>query len=378
MRRAFLALLIGAAILSGIPAQAFWQSRDSNYNISIASGSSYTGPLDVVSGAKACYALRGCSASESTGLVTKINVRRASDNTTENIVILSNGNLDLATMDTFAGVDATANCTIATTSATCTSASSTPHTGSTLSGSGITQPCYVTAVSGTAPSVTLTVAGGLKTSASAPCGTVSVAVSTSLQYGLYLTQWNDGSGNAVNVSQATASDQPQVFPNNGLSSATAAVFCNSTANTGDLTAAITAVTAPQSSDGVWVRTNAAATTRSMLTDSSGNIYAGNGNANVFQAADANSFVTGTANDNLWHTTQAVLNGASPNSGVNIDGSFTTGSTTARAGGTTITVCATGGNNPVTYITQLILWQTALSSAQYGSLHTNDSAYWSSP
>lgn len=33
MRRALLSLLIGAVLLAGIPAQAFWQSRDSNYNL---------------------------------------------------------------------------------------------------------------------------------------------------------------------------------------------------------------------------------------------------------------------------------------------------------------------------------------------------------
>lgn len=35
MRRALLSLLIGVALLSGIPAQAFWQSRGSSYNLAI-------------------------------------------------------------------------------------------------------------------------------------------------------------------------------------------------------------------------------------------------------------------------------------------------------------------------------------------------------
>ena len=61
-------------------------------------GSSYVGPLDAAGiSATACYSLRACSASYATGSNNAITVRRASDNTPSNILILSNGNLDVAT-----------------------------------------------------------------------------------------------------------------------------------------------------------------------------------------------------------------------------------------------------------------------------------------
>lgn len=63
--------------------------------------SSYQGPGDVVSGAYGWWGLRAYSSAQCTGLVKSINVRRASDNATMDIVILSNGNLDTATLSTF-------------------------------------------------------------------------------------------------------------------------------------------------------------------------------------------------------------------------------------------------------------------------------------
>lgn len=44
MRRASYFLLIGAALLVGIPAQAYWQSRASNYNQAVSSGCSPVSP----------------------------------------------------------------------------------------------------------------------------------------------------------------------------------------------------------------------------------------------------------------------------------------------------------------------------------------------
>lgn len=62
---------------------------------------SYTGPGDVVSGAKGWWGLRAYNAAYATGSNNAINIRRASDNSTSNIAILSNGNFDVATATTF-------------------------------------------------------------------------------------------------------------------------------------------------------------------------------------------------------------------------------------------------------------------------------------
>ena len=62
---------------------------------------SYTGPGDIVSGATAWYGLRGYNAAYSTGSNPAAIIRRASDNTTATINILSTGAFDTATATTF-------------------------------------------------------------------------------------------------------------------------------------------------------------------------------------------------------------------------------------------------------------------------------------
>ena len=55
----------------------------------------YVGPGDIVSGATAWYGLRAYSAAiAATGTQKAINIRRASDNTTKDILIRKSGNLD--------------------------------------------------------------------------------------------------------------------------------------------------------------------------------------------------------------------------------------------------------------------------------------------
>jgi hypothetical protein len=61
----------------------------------------YTGPGNVVSGATAWWGLRGYNAAVSNGVTKSVNIRRASDNSTQDFVILSNGNLDTASIATF-------------------------------------------------------------------------------------------------------------------------------------------------------------------------------------------------------------------------------------------------------------------------------------
>ena len=111
-------------------------------------GSSYVGPLDAAGiSATACYSLRACSASYATGSNYSITVRRASDNTITNILILSNGNLDVASAATFAGTDATCTGTISGTTLSVTScASGTLHVNDPISGTGITAPAFITAI----------------------------------------------------------------------------------------------------------------------------------------------------------------------------------------------------------------------------------------
>ena len=62
----------------------------------------YVGPGDIVSGVTAWYGLRAYSAAvAATGTQKAINIRRASDNTTKDILIRKSGNLDTPTASTF-------------------------------------------------------------------------------------------------------------------------------------------------------------------------------------------------------------------------------------------------------------------------------------
>ena len=68
----------------------------------VAIGPLYTGPGDLVGGTTAWFGLRGYSfAVATTGTQKAINIRRASDNSTEDILILKGGDLDTATASTF-------------------------------------------------------------------------------------------------------------------------------------------------------------------------------------------------------------------------------------------------------------------------------------
>ena len=170
----------------------------------MAPAATYSGPGDIVSGATAWYGLRAYNAAYATGSNKAINVRRASDNTTQDFLILASGALDIASANTFAGTDATCTGTISSTTLTCASASSTPHAGSTLTGTGITQPSYIVSCG--------TFTGGAGTCTLNASQTVSVGETITMQYGLYVTEAYDQSGNTHHATQATAADQPHLLP----------------------------------------------------------------------------------------------------------------------------------------------------------------------
>lgn len=94
-------------LLACAPAAAFYQSRDSNYNVAIASTGGYQGPGDIVSGAIAFYSARAYSAAKAG--TKAYQVKRASDNATMDINSLASGLPDTTTPATFC---AATTCTI--------------------------------------------------------------------------------------------------------------------------------------------------------------------------------------------------------------------------------------------------------------------------
>ena len=333
-----------------------------------ASGSTYQGPLDVVSGATAWYGLRGASAAYSTGSNNAINIRRASDNSTSNIVILSNGNLDTATAATFAGTDATATCSAtASTSLICTGASSTPHSNDPISGTGVTQPAYITSCG--------TFTGGAGTCTLNASATISSTTIT-FQVALFATEAYDQSGNTKHITQSTSGSQPQLLLS-GVSSLPVLRFdISGTASllSGTITTGVTqpftlsavSYTTTTSGEEWWFNTypSSGILTYHRVTSTTSSVYCG-------------SDVTATIGNNTWNAVQGVCNGAS--SAYSINGTGTTGNAGSTTSGTAIGWGAQSqgalANPLVGYSTEGGLWPVAFSSGQQTSMYGNQHTYW---
>lgn len=94
-------LAIALLLLAPVSASAYWQSRDQSF----VSGAAYIGPGDIVSGATAWYGLR-CYAAANASAAQAINIRRASDNTTQDVGLTASCDL----VDVSAGFCAGTTC----------------------------------------------------------------------------------------------------------------------------------------------------------------------------------------------------------------------------------------------------------------------------
>lgn len=321
--------------------------------------SAYVGPGDIVSGATAWYGLRAYNAAYATGSNKAINVRRASDNTTQDILILSNGNLDIASANTFAGTDATASCTSSGTTMACTGASSTPHVGSTITdGGNVTQPCYATAVG--------TFTGGAGNVTTNGCGTVGVAQSTTFQYGLYVTEVYDQSGNALHQTQATAANQPQLFP---LCSTLPCMYFSG-AKSFAYSSTFTSLNQPYSTSDVATFTGSG--NKDIIQFVNSTVGYGTSANHVF--IFAGSARTASATDNSSHAVQSIFNGAS--SVISVDNTETTISPGSNTTGANSLKIGTGNDGTfLGYIWEAGVWPSAISAGNRTSMCHNQFVYW---
>jgi hypothetical protein len=394
----FLSLLIGSALITNIPALAFWQSRDSNYNVSISVGpTGYTGPIDIVANPTVFYALRaGSAAIAAAGTQKLVNLRRASDSVACDFLVASSGGFGVTTSTcnsstqggitptAFAGTDATATCTLATTTATCTGASSTPHVGSAIAGTGLAQPCLITAVgtfTGGAGTLTTSIAG-----TSTSCGTISVGETFTMTYGLFVTKWYDQSGtNACSGStpcdlpQATTGNQPQFLPNCGYNSKPC-VFQNGTYYLGAVTLAANTAS-PLSYTVVAEWTGAFSSFNALISQyngSGGGADYGN-SANTLRVSQASSF-SATATAGIAHVGNVISNGAS--SFINVDGTETGGSVSTFQASSYLQVGAdaTNADKFNGYLWETGMWPVAFThgspSSQAGQVCGNQAPYYS--
>lgn len=333
-----------------------------------AAAVTYQGPGDIVSGATAWYGLRAYNAAYATGSNNAINVRRASDNSTSNIVILANGKLDIATANTFAGVDATASATAtASTTLNLTSASSTPHVGSTITGTGVTQPCYIVSVGSFAGGTGTVVVNAAQTLA---------AVSISMQYALFVTEAYDQSGNNYHLTQSTAANQPQLLPSfsNGMPVILSTVgSLQILSNT-----SFVATAQPFSMSAVGEMSGSAAGGAGLVSASAAALTQMGWftSSTLFGIKVSNSgFQAGSGSlAGVLVSAQGVFNGAS--SVYSVNNVETTG--TVGAGSTSTEIDMAISSASVKYTCEGGLWPVAFNLTQRGNLYSNEHTYWGTP
>lgn len=330
----------------------------------------YQGPGDIVSGATAWYGLRAYSAAvAATGTQKAVNVRRASDNATQDILILTSGALDIASANTFATVDATATASAtASTTLNLTGASSTPHVGSTITGTGVVQPCYIISVGSFTAGAGTVVVNAVQTLA---------AASISMQYGLFVTKLYDQTAGAHDISQATAANQPQLLPSavNGLPTVIFVGPLQALSTAGNITPATGVVSFST------VANQISGTVRTVWFTQNGlanRIQHANGTANTWQLfGGASGSIAATVSDAAWHAVNAVMNAAS--SVVNVDGTETTGTVTGNTAAGILTVGEPTAGTASSGISETGAWDNiSFSVGNRSGLHTNQSAYWGTP
>jgi len=344
------------------------------------SAPAYTGPGDIVASATAWYGLRAYSSSQVAGTTKAVNLRRASDNTTCDFDINTSGNLGGTdagcgtgtglSLATFATQDATATCTIATNSASCVSASSTPHAGSTITGAGVTNPCYAISVGTfTGGSGTVTLGGNV---AGSPCGTIGAGVTLTFTYGLFVPEWYDQTGNGHHLIQATAGNQFELLPN---CLASLPCLSQTTTTQTEVTSATFTPTAVGTLYNVTFNlANGAANAGMLLENGSNNRLRITGAAATWSIlGGASGSIVANASNAAFHVAIGVLNGAS--SVLSIDGTSTTGTATGNTTAGTIGFGTNGNPNSLRY-TEAGVWDTvAFTSGNLTSLCHNAFTYW---
>lgn len=338
-----------------------------------ASGtSSYTGPGDVVSGASAFYSCaQGYNnAVAAPGTTKACNLRRASDNTTADFVILNNGNFDTASAASFAGTDATASCTISGTTATCTGASSTPHVNDPVSGSGVAVSCRATAVG------TFTSGSGTATVSDmfgASCGTIGVAETMTFHVALFVTEAYDQTGNGSHCIEATIGNQMQLLLLGANSNPTmipnGSQFCEVTAT----------VSVPQPWTVVGVASTASLAANVWLAAKASTWAVGFASPSNIAAFAGTLTGVGGASVNTLYALQYVGNGSS--SVFVKDGASSTGQIFgANAIANPYNIASdSGAGSPLTgLIGNVLIYPVGLNSTQDGNMHTNLSAFWGTP
>lgn len=330
---------------------------------------SYTGPGDIVSGATFWGGLRAYSgAVAATGTQKSVNVRRASDNSAQDILILTSGALDTASALTFAGTDTSGNATSSGTSVALTGLASAAHVGSTITGSGFIGS-YCVAVG--------SLVAGAQTVTTNTSQSIGVSEPVTLTWGLFVTKLYDQSGNARDASQATAANQPQLLLTGGTSSTLPTMVFTHGSVQYLQTGTISSVTQPHTYSVVYKRTTVAANSTVISSyNGSGSTVLLTGTSDIVDLYAGNTLGV-AAVENTWHAVQAVANGI--NSVIRSDGTETAGDAGSSATFTAIGI----GNDPNNAfgwalngaISEAALWPVGFSPGNRTAVNSNQHSYW---
>ena len=324
----------------------------------------YTGPGDIVSGAVAWYGLRAYSSAQTGGTTKSVNVRRASDNTTQDIVILASGALDIASAQTFAGVDATGTGSIVPRGGNDQGVMSFTggSVGDVVSGTGVVSGTTILASAGTnlwyvtnsqtVPSTTLT-----------------------LRFALFVTKFYDQSGHSADLTQATSANQPQLLTAGGPISTLPGIASLQFGTPTWLfnNAAISAITPPyglsiigqlQLSGQAWFLAMHNTGEGILAFDRSG-----------FNTVDmyGGTALTAPQADGSFHSVNTVVNGGS--SSLNVDGATTTGNAGSSVTDVSVSLLgdkAAGAFSPLGTILEAGIWPSNVTSS-IGALSANQHA-----
>lgn len=360
----------------------------------VSFGQSYSGPGDVLPAATAWYGLRGYSnAYANPGTNPAATVRRASDSTTSIINILPNGNFDIATANTFAGVHATCTGTaVGTTNLALTGCTATPQTGDTLTSTGgtgaFTQPAYI---------ISCGAFGGGAGNCTMNSNQTVTGVTVSAQWGLYVSSLNDQSGNAPNLSQVVAGTQPELLPHcqNGypcLLFSGAQRLVGPAGTTIGRTGSCGSTGSATFTSAVAKRTGNFGILQNILENCESAVNKW-GNALRFEAVAATAGVyaggagpaTAVAADNTIHVVQSFVP-ASGDATVYVDGIATTGPAGnsgvccgGATGGTGLGGVTAGSGNDQ-FLTGIIIeagnWAQPITAVKAANLCANENKYWS--
>lgn len=340
----------------------------------------YVGPLDIVSGATAIYALRAASAAIAAAGTQKIvDLRRASDNATCTAIVATSGGVDLtvgtpcngSTQTVTAWLNNGSSCTGSITTTVLTIASCTAGNlavGLPISGSGVTALTYITALgTGTGGAGTYTV----NISQTAVSETITAPIWA------FIPTVYDQSGNGFDITQGTAGNQPKlVF--SCLGSLPCFSLPGSPVTIGNTT--VTNLSQPYTRSLVYLVFVFVSNTR--LVDGIGAnaspIISGNGAANragIFAGAGP---LNATATDGVWHAVQGVFNSSS--SGVNVDGTTSSGNAGTAQTGTSAGINFGSGDGIFSKISagEMGLWPVGFTSTQLTNMCHNQFLYWGTP